>query len=256
MAGLLIYTLNTIPSENRQFLELLDKYNRACTYISDYAIDNQVFVNNALDSSTRELVNKKFRLCKGHAKLAAQHVSKDYHSLPVRKRGLAEFKPEYSDNLFVPYNKDTASLLMSALPVVHTSKFPIRLSIALTNDNKGCSRRSLFGFEVVFEEVNETEGSAAPTMRLQFAEHLDRWQFVVFIANPDYARFREELKDGLLVTESATEILWDERSATAPSEDIQEAFAPIPEEDTDEAYAPIPDEDLVPDPPIDDEEVD
>lgn len=179
MAGLLTYTLKTNQNEERWLQDTLDRYNRACDYIADYAFLHGEFVSNNLDKALSEkLQGKDFRLSSGTAKMAVKQVSKEFYAIHPKERGREQL-PTHFNNKFVIYNRDTASLVMSALPVNHTGEFPIYLSLSITRDNKGISRREQWRFDTDY--VPEAKDENVATMRLTFNEELNRWQFLVLI---------------------------------------------------------------------------
>lgn len=233
MQGQLTYTLILGLAERKQLEETLERYNRACDHIAGWALKNQKFESGEFEKALgKDLQKKDFWLSSGLAKTACQHVSTDFFAIPTRERGSLGRLPAYADNRFVIYNKDTASLKMTeVLPTVHTSKFPVRLSLSISRDKKGETRRPLLRFDVRFDEGADFK---APNMRLVFDEQNERWLFLATVKNADVDKFRLELRDVF---------------------EYQGMSTSVPPEDIAEAYAPIPDEDLIPDPAIVDEEI-
>lgn len=180
MAGLLIYTLKTNQNEARWLQDTLDRYNRACDYIADYAFLHGEFISNNLDKAlSKELQGDRFRLSSGTAKMAIKQVSKEFYSIHPKERGREQLPP-HLDNKFVIYNRDTASLVMPTLPVNHTGEFPIYLSLSITRDKKGKNRREQWRFDID-DYVPEVKDENVATMRLTFNEELGKWQFLVLI---------------------------------------------------------------------------
>ena len=178
MAGLLTYALKTNQKEERWLKDTLDRYNRACAFIADYAFLHGEFVSNNLDKALAEKLKSKFLLPSGIAKMAVKQVSKEFYAVPPKERG-REHLPSHTDNKFVIYNRDTASLMMPTLPVNHTGEFPIYLSLSISRDHKGKNRREHWRFDT--EPVATTSDTNVATMRLTFNEERGKWQFLVLV---------------------------------------------------------------------------
>jgi hypothetical protein len=141
----LVYRLKTVPREDRDLQETLDRFNKACAFIAEYANEHRTYSLEKLRKHAQQgvLLNKrvqnKFGLHSGITEAAIRRVLDDYAQCnPKCPRGSRrEVVPEYGDNAWILCTASTASVVMETIHPAHLSPAPFRASLATYKKKKG-----------------------------------------------------------------------------------------------------------------------
>ena len=151
MLKLLTYELSVVPREARLLRETLDRYNKACTYIADYADRREVYALEKLRKHAernvllKKKVETRFGIHTGIVEGAMRRVVDDYKRLNPQTRGSArrEDIPTYDWNNWMLCTASTASIVMETILPTHTSAYPFRVSVSTYKNKKGRLRLPL-----------------------------------------------------------------------------------------------------------------
>lgn len=131
MLHLLVYRLELVPREDKQFDRLLAAYNKSCEFLACEAAKIHRYNYEDLRNQRRAKVCEKFGLPSELGNAACGRVCRDFaHMNEGDSRREKAVIPSYKDNGLVSYNNGSASVRVPAMRPTQISRLPIRLSLS------------------------------------------------------------------------------------------------------------------------------